>query len=40
MHALIKHLTKQLNNFGADAAESKREDVCAQQHHRAHFRLG
>src|SRR5216683_643738 len=29
MHALIKHLTKQLNNFRANAAESKREDVCA-----------
>src|SRR5882724_5669985 len=39
MHAPIKHLTKQLNNFRANAAESKREDVCAQQHHRANFRL-
>ena len=40
MHAPIEHLTKQFNNFRANAAESKREDVCAQQHHRAHFRLG
>ena len=40
MHAAIEHFAKHLDDFEADSAEAERENIGAQQHHGAHFRLG
>src|SRR5437660_8983468 len=39
MHATVQHFTKQVDGFAANATETEREHVGAQQHHRAHFGL-
>ena len=35
----VEHFTKQLDDLATDSAQAEREDVRAQQHHRAHLRL-
>ena len=40
MHARVEHFAQQLDHFRSNAAEAECQNVRAQHHHCAHFRLG
>ena len=40
MHAPVQHLAKQLDDLVTDSAETERQDVRTQQHHRPHLLSG